>query len=121
MTILDRPRFAAALILTVAGTSPALAAEDRLYAMDGYAQNCALGSGAEGIIAVGAGRFSLTETRYERRSQLRAAADGWSSATYAIMSEGEPVSEETIRLRIDPQRAEIVDGAGRSFAGARCP
>ena len=96
-------------------------AQGRHYAMPGYEGNCPLQTGGEGIIAIGAGTFSLTETHYERQSPLDAVPDGWSSATYAIMSEGEEYGTQKVRLRVTDQQVDIALDDGRTVSGARCP
>ncbi|WP_405401541.1 hypothetical protein [Paracoccus sp. Ld10] len=110
---------ATAIALTCLAASGAHA-QGRHYAMSGYERNCPLQTGGEGIIAIGAGTFSLTETHYDRQSPLNTLPDGWSSATYAIMSEGESYGAETVRLRVTDRQVEIVLQDGRTVSGARC-
>lgn len=95
-------------------------AQGRIYAIDGYGMNCALGNGAEGIIAVGNGTFSLTETRYDRQSSLTALDDGWMEADYAAMEEGMPGEPQRIRIRAVDDSVDIRLGNGQEFSGARC-
>lgn len=96
------------------------AAQGRTYAIDGYADNCRFGLGGEGIISVGNGTFTITETRFTRQSELTMLGDGWVEAIYATMSEGEMGDPERVRVRATDSSVEIQTAGGERFAGARC-
>ncbi len=95
-------------------------AQGRTYAIDGYDMNCATGSGGEGIISVGSGTFTITETQYDRQSGLTELGDGWVEADYATMEEGTPGESQRIRIRATDDTVEIKRGDGQEFVGARC-
>ncbi|MFC0341544.1 hypothetical protein [Paracoccus niistensis] len=106
--------------LALAVTTVAAQADD-LYYIDGYRMNCPMEAGGEGIISVGPGRFSITESHYERVTERLGLAGGWQRATWACMAEGEECGREQIDLRITDARIEIRFAGDRSFMGARCP
>ena len=109
-----RPAIAAFLLCA----SPALA--DDVYHMDGARTNCRFGPGGEGIVSVGPGTLSLTETHYERVSERKPLADGWYRATWACMSEGTECGRSVIDLRITPRRIDVrLDGT--TLSAQRCP
>lgn len=114
------PRSLIAAMLAVAAMSAEAQADD-LYFIEGYRNNCPLKAGAEGIMAVGPGRFSITESHYERLTERTALAGGWQRATWACMAEGEECGREQIDLRITDFRIDVRFAGGQSFTGTRCP
>lgn len=116
---MNKMMIAAAAFVALTTATQALA-QGRIYAIDGYGMNCALGNGAEGIIAVGNGTFSMTETRYDCQSSLTALEDGWMEADYAAMEEGMPGEPQRIRIRAMDDSVDIRLADGRGFSGARC-
>ena len=83
-------------------------------------ENCRFGPGGEGIVSVGPGTLSLTETHYERVSERKPLADGWYRATWACMSEGTECGRSVIDLRITPRRIDVrLDGT--TLSAQRCP
>lgn len=113
-------RFLIPVALALAAATGAARADD-LYYIEGYRANCPMEAGGEGIISVGAGRFSITESQYERVTGRQGLADGWQRATWACMAEGEECGREQVDLRITEARIDIRFGGGRSFSGTRCP
>lgn len=108
---------AALCVLVLGAVSTADAAD---YYIDGERPNCALGSGAPGIISVGPGLLGLTETSYERVGPRQQLGGGWTRATFVCMAEGEPCGEERIELRITDAQIDLRRG-GETFSGRRCP
>ena len=113
-------RFLIPAALALAVTTVAAQADD-LYHIDGYRMNCPMEAGSEGIISVGPGRFSITESHYERVTERQELAGGWQRATWACMAEGEECGREKIDLRITDDQIEIRLAGNRSFTGVRCP
>ena len=110
------------LILTagfIAGAAPVLAGDT--YYIDGYRQSCRVGQGGEGIIAVGNGWISLTESYYERQGKRQALPGGWQRAQWACMAEGMECGRERLDIRLDAGRVDVRNAAGRTFTGLRCP
>lgn len=108
-------RFFAAFATCLAGSS--------VFAGDVYSifpENCVLGNGGEGVVVIGNGEFSLTETSYSRVSEKRRHGDGTFSAVYEVFSEGESYGTETVRLGISDDRVVIRLSDGRSFSAQRC-
>lgn len=86
-----------------------------LYSIGG---NCS--PGEEGVIEIGNGRFSATETQFERAGAKRDAGDGFFEAEYDLMVEGEPYGQETVRMRVTDAAVDVVYADGRSFTAKRC-
>lgn len=108
----------AAMAAALMGARAASAAD--VYHVDGEAGACALGVGAPGIIAVGPGSLSVSETQYERVGQRKAGSDGWQTALWRCMSEGEPCGDVKLALRITPAMIAIKTPDG-VIEGRRCP
>lgn len=85
-----------AAAILVLGTTSAMA---DLYAIEGFAANCSQGNGAEGIVEIGSGEFSKTETTYTRVTSKKPMPDGFTMATYDMWAEGEPYGRVNIALK----------------------
>lgn len=110
-----RLAFLSAALLAFAG-----AAQANTYHVDGSRQMCPYGGG-EGIITIGPGTLSITETHYERRGARQTLPGGWQRATWECQSEGMSCGRETIDLRFDDKRIDLRFADGRTMSGLRCP
>ena len=108
------------LALAAALIGATAASAQDLYHVAGHADACPLGVGGLGIIAVGPGKVSITETHYERAGPRKTGADGWQTARWHCMSEGEPCGDVDLSRRITP-RAIAVKGPDGLIEGRRCP
>lgn len=108
-------RLAAALALTASATA---ASADDLYAL--FPKNCVIGNGGEGNAEIGNGEFSFGETNYTRVGPKRDAGNGFFVADYDITAEGEPYGVEPVRMRLTPQRLDLVFADGQKAALTRC-
>jgi opacity protein-like surface antigen len=90
--------------MVVLGLATAASAES-LYAV--YPENCVYGPGGEGNVSIGNGQFHLGESQYDRVSERVASGDGYFQATYSQMTEGEPVGQTVMSLRITDARVDI--------------
>ena len=94
----------AAAVLILAGAS-ASAQEMTEYHIEGYEQNCS--SPPEGIVHLGNGHFSITETGYDRIAPKKEMGDGWFEARYSVNAEGEEMGEETVQMKISGNTVRI--------------
>lgn len=108
----------AAMAAALMGATAASAAD--VYHVDGEAGACALGVGTPGIIAVGPGSLSVSETQYERVGQRKTGAGGWQTALWRCDAEGEPCGDVELSLRITPATIAIKTPDGL-IEGRRCP
>lgn len=110
-------KIASAILATsVLLMTPQLGLAEDVYAVD--PRFCA--SGEEGVIVVGAGYFSTTDSTYERVGHKTDLGNGFFSARYALTAEGESYGEETVRMRLSADKAEIVFEDGHGLVGKRC-
>lgn len=104
------------LLATLAALAlPVVAHADDIYVLPD--QQC---SGGDGLVSIGAGTFSIHESRYDRVSERRPVGDGFFEAEYDQSAEGESYGVGTVRLRITPDRVDGVLTDGRTFTATRC-
>lgn len=110
--------FVALALVTVV---PAAASAETLFSL--YPDTCEIGRGGEGVAAVGNGYIAFTEAVYERISTVQPAGDGFSTALYAVMMEGEKVGEERLRFKITDAAFEAFgeEGPNDHLIFKRCP
>ncbi|MCZ0961095.1 hypothetical protein [Paracoccus benzoatiresistens] len=96
-------------------------ASAQLYSLD--AANCAIGPGGEGVLRIGSGEFSLTDTDYSRVGGKRDLGNGWFQAVYAMRAEGVEAGREAIAMQITDEAVTLrfVDRDGApEFRAAAC-
>lgn len=112
-------RHALPLIGALIALLAAHAAIANTYFLQGHADQCRYGVGGMGIIAIGAGTLSVTESHFERVSQRQPLAGGWQRAQWACMAEGMECGRHIIEMKFDDDQIALRVG-DQLLTGTRC-
>ncbi|WP_394155771.1 hypothetical protein [Loktanella salsilacus] len=98
------------------GMATAASADD-LYSTD--PSSCVYGSGGQGNVSIGNGRFTFGENVFSRVSERVATGNGFYRATYEQIMEGEPVGQVVMSLRITDSQFDVISG-DNTVTARRC-